>query len=70
MDEVLPMDYEDVEKPFLPKETLGHVATGKSDELPEGKMLLLNSKRLVLEQLRTLASMLGICGICITHHVA
>ena len=69
MDEVLPMDYEDVENHFS-QVTLGHVATGKSDELPEGKMLLLNSKRLVLEQLRTLASMLGICGICITHHVA
>ena len=70
MDEVLPMDYEDVEEPFLPKETLGHMATGKVMNFQRGKMLLLNSKRLVLEQLRTLASMLGICGICITHHVA
>lgn len=52
-----------VEQVLLPfKETaVAHVDMEESDdELPRGKMLPLNSKRLVLEQLRTLASMLGI----------
>ena len=54
---VLPMAYEDAEEPILPETSM---VTEEDDELPEGKMLPLNSKKLVLEQLRTLASMLGI----------
>ena len=60
MDNVISME---VEEPVLPssRETPRHMVT-EGDELPQGIMLPLNSRRLVLQQLRTLASMLGICA--------
>ena len=60
---LVPVELEDFEEPLLretPEHLPGRVSTEECDELPEGKMLPLNSKRLVLPQLRTLASMLGV----------
>ena len=60
-------DLENSEEPSLlvsSRGTMEHVVTensdGLGDDLPEGKMLPLTSKKLVLEQLRILASMLGV----------
>jgi len=60
---LVPVEPEDFNKPLLretPEHSPGYPSTEESDELPWGKMLPLNSKRLVLLQLRALASMLGI----------
>ena len=43
-----------------PEHSPRHLSTEECDQLLQGKMLPLNSKRLVLLQLRMLASMLGI----------
>ena len=54
----------EVEESVLPpsRGTPRDVVTEESDELPQRKMLPLNLRRVVLQQLRTLASMLGICA--------
>ena len=60
---LIPVEPEDFDKPVLretPEHSPGQANTEECDELPRGRMLLLNSKRLVLQQLRALASMLGI----------
>ena len=57
---VEPEDSEEQVLRETPEYSPGHAVTEECDELPWGKMLPLNSKRLVLPQLRVLASMLGI----------
>ena len=60
---LVPVEPEDFDEPLsreTPEHLQGHTSTEECDELSWGKMLPLNSKRLVLPQLRALASMLGI----------
>ena len=57
---VEPEDFDEQVSRETPEHSPGHASTEECDELPRGKMLPLNSKRLVLPQLRALALMLGI----------
>ena len=57
---VEPEDSDDQVSRETPEYSPGHTITEECDELPRGKMLPLNSKRLVLPQLRVLVSMVGI----------
>ena len=56
---LVPVEPEGFQEPLLretPEHLPGRVSMDNCDELPEGKMLPLNSKQLVFPQLRTLAS--------------